>query len=178
MGKRDRHICECYNSHLAHIVYECDKFWWFQPNYNLTAHMFVCVCVWASPLPASNWRGCESNPTVAVAAPSPPAHRKTNTAILLFVVLVQGAPSITKPFPCRQQAKTCLLIILQRKMRVWGEAQSSSIYILLINRENGRRELFQLPCCKYPFWVCGMCSVSQARPIRCVNISPCHLPQM
>lgn len=34
----------------------------------------------------------------------------------MFVDLVQSAPSITKPFPCRRWAKTYLLITLQKKM--------------------------------------------------------------
>lgn len=91
------------------------------PSTDMSSSTYVCAC----PLPCVKWRGCERNPSVV--APSPPVHGKTNTAILLFVDLAQGAPSITKAFPCRQQAKTYLLIILQKKMRVSGLVQSSSI---------------------------------------------------
>lgn len=113
--------------------------------------MCSSVCVCACPLPSVKWRQCERNPSRV--APSPPVHGKTNTAILLFVDLVQGAPSITKPFPCRQQAKTYLLIILQKKMRVSGWLQSSSISS--VDRQIERREPSQLPLRKYAMLPCG-----------------------
>jgi len=92
------------------------------PTYALP-YSLVCVC--ACPCPVSSGEDVRKSPMWL--QPSPPAHGKTNTDILLFVDLAQGAPSITKPFPCRQWAQTYLLIIPQKKMRVWGEVRSSSI---------------------------------------------------
>lgn len=89
----------------------------------------------ASPLSA-HWRGCGRRP--GVTAPSPLVHGKTNTALLLFVVIVLGLPSITKPISLQAAGRDLFAYHSVKEEEASEGAQSSSIYILLIN--NARRK--------------------------------------
>lgn len=73
-----------------------------------------------------------------MAAPSPPVHGKTNTALLLFVVIVLGLPSITKPISLQAAGRDLFAYHSVKEEEASEGVQSSSIYILLIN--NTRRK--------------------------------------